>query len=192
MKFLSEKWLGSAILLMAFSLSGAELLVNRDFSKAENGIPVHWEYQKHKSKPQYKLNPATASDPANVEITTADKTSQGLLMFRYKKKLPAGVRITITGEYLTEDLVFGKNGYILISANGKYRGWPAKQPTYKLGANVPPTPPAPFVAAVANILVSTINAVKTIIAHISSLHAYSREPLIRPSVLPASSFNMES
>ena len=138
MKFLSEKWLGSAILLMAFSLPGAELLVNRDFSKAVNGVPTHWEYQKHKSKPQYKLNPATALEPANVEITTADKTSQGLLMFRYKKKLPAGSRITISGEYLTEDLTFGKNGCILISANGKYRGWPAKQPTYWLNRQLKP------------------------------------------------------
>ena len=126
MKFLSEKWLGSAILLMAFSLSGAELLVNRDFSKAENGIPVHWEYQKHKSKPQYKLNPATASDPANVQITTSDETSQGLLMFRSKKKLPVGARITITGEYLqliTYGFAFLAMGVFTYFAEKKHLLW---------------------------------------------------------------------
>ena len=35
---------------------------------------------------------------------------------------------------------------------------PKMQPTYKLGANVPPTPPPPLVAAVANTLKRTIRA----------------------------------
>ena len=45
------------LLAAAMTVSGEEILVNRDFSKSVNGVPAKWEYQKHRSKPEYKLNP---------------------------------------------------------------------------------------------------------------------------------------
>ncbi|MBQ6597268.1 MAG: hypothetical protein IJH79_06920, partial [Lentisphaeria bacterium] len=125
------------LLAAAMTVSGEEILVNRDFSKSVNGVPAKWEYQKHRSKPEYKLNPAEGAEPANVQIATSEN-GQGLLMFRLRKKYPAGTRFTVSGEYQTSDLVFGRNGTILSSATGKYSQRGAKQPTFWLNHALKP------------------------------------------------------
>ena len=127
----------TGLLVAAMTVSGEEILVNRDFSKSANGIPARWEYQKHRSKPEYKLNPANGTEPANVQITTSEN-GQGLLMFRLRKKYPAGTRFTVSGEYQTSDISFGRNGMILSSATGKYSVRGAKQPTFWLNHSLKP------------------------------------------------------
>ncbi|MBO4630917.1 MAG: hypothetical protein J5858_03240, partial [Lentisphaeria bacterium] len=138
MSFKQEFCILAGLLAAAMTVSGEEILVNRDFSKSVNGVPARWEYQKNRTKPEYKLNPAKGAEPANVEIKTPSETSQGLLMFRLRKKFPAGTRFTISGEYQTSDVSFGRNGLILSSATGKYSQREAKQPTYWLNHALKP------------------------------------------------------
>ncbi|MBE6373969.1 MAG: hypothetical protein E7055_18105 [Lentisphaerae bacterium] len=128
----------TGLLAAAMTVSGEEILVNRDFSQSANGVPTRWEYQKHRSKPEYKLNPANGTEPANVQITTSEN-GQGLLMFRLRKKYPAGTRFTVSGEYQTSGIVFGRNGLILSSATGKYSQRGAKQPTFWLNSSLKPS-----------------------------------------------------
>ena len=106
--------------LGALLLCGEEFLDNRDFSKSLNGVPAGWLYQKNRSNPEYRLNPADAGAAADVEIVTSAENAQGLLMFRKRKKYPAGTWITVSGEYRSKDVSFGRNGSILVSVAGTF------------------------------------------------------------------------
>ena len=128
----------AGLLAATMMVSGEEILTNRDFSKSANGVPTGWEYQKNRSKPEYKLNPANGTEHANVEIRLTEN-GQGLLMFRLRKKYPAGTRFTVSGEYQTSGIVFGRNGLILSSATGKYNLRGAKQPTFWLNSSLKPS-----------------------------------------------------
>ena len=128
----------TGLLTALMPLSGEELLVNRDFSESADGIPAGWEYQRHPSRPEYKLNPANGTEVANVEIRTPNETAQGLLMFRLRERYPAGTRFTVSGEYQTDDLTFGGKGQILSSVMGKYDSREAK-PAFWLNSSLTPS-----------------------------------------------------
>ena len=128
--FFFKNLLLSGLLCAAGMLAGGELLVNRDFSKSANGVPAGWEYQKHRSKPEFQLNPADEKGPANVKIMTQTTDGQGLLTFRLRKKFPAGTRLTVTGEYRTEDISFGKNGRIMAYIMARHDLKRESQPRY--------------------------------------------------------------
>ena len=129
----------TGLLMSVMPVSGEEILVNRDFSESADGVPAGWAYQRNPSKPEYKLNPANGTEPANVEIRTSTETSQGLLMFRLRKKYPAGTRFIISGEYQTDDIAFGGNGRILSSAMGKYNSGETNQPVFWLNSSLKPS-----------------------------------------------------
>ena len=125
-----QKVLLSALLLAGVSANAGEILTNRDFSKTIKGVPAGWTFQQHRTKPEFKLFPAKDGNPAYVKITTNALNAQGFINYRLVKDFPAGCTITISGEYRTENVSFGKNGLILTNLIGRVDLKSNTQPRY--------------------------------------------------------------
>ena len=102
--------------LLAAVLSAEEVLPNRDFAKQVNGVPVGWDFQQLKKKiVQYEVIPAGEAGPAAVKITVPNKDTQGFLTFRLRKNYQAGTKVTLSGEYRTENTEVGKDSIVLVN-----------------------------------------------------------------------------
>ncbi|MBO4647160.1 MAG: hypothetical protein J5806_03275 [Lentisphaeria bacterium] len=125
--------------LLASVLSAKELLPNRDFSKLVNGVPAGWDFQQLKKKSaQYEVIPARDGEPAAVKITVPKNDTQGFMTFRQRKNYPAGTRVTLSGEYRTENAEPGKDGIVLVNLMGRHDLKSSTQPKYWLNTMLKP------------------------------------------------------
>ena len=91
-------------------------------------------------------------------------TKEDLMNFRQVGSLTPGH--PEYGHTVGVEATTGPLGAGMGMAVGMAKKKPAKHPTYKLGAKVPPTPPPPLVALVANTFTSMMSPKKSIMTHI--------------------------
>ena len=126
--------------LLAAVLSAEEVLPNRDFAKQVNGVPVGWDFQQLKKKiVQYEVIPAGEAGPAAVKITVPNKDTQGFLTFRLRKNYQAGTKVTLSGEYRTENTEVGKDSIVLVNLIGRHDLKSSTQPKYWLNTMLKPS-----------------------------------------------------
>ena len=115
--------------------SATELVTNRDFSRMNGGVPAGWEYQKNRTDPAYSVNPAEKS----LTISGKNTDTRGVAIFRVNGKYPAGTLITVSGEYKTGEIAFGKNGSTFISILCRHVRNNEKQPKFWLNTQLKPS-----------------------------------------------------
>ena len=116
-----------------------ELITNRDFSKAVNGIPAGWSFRTNPTKPQFKLVPAKGKEPAYITVKTTSKNGRASIQFAKRVKIPAGAKITLSGEYRTGTIVFGKGGSVFVSSQYRHKANNSSQPSFWINANLKPS-----------------------------------------------------
>ena len=120
--------------LLPLLAESKELLTNRDFAKVANGVPVGWSFRTNPTKPQFKLVPAKGKEPAYVTVKTTLKNGRASIQFAKRVKIPAGAKITLSGEYRTGTIVFGKGGSVFVSSQYRHKANNSKQPSFWINA----------------------------------------------------------